>query len=48
MTQERLNHVLILHSNKDNKYRIDNLDLTEIAKSFVSVNERRHNYFGKF
>ena len=45
MTQQRLNHVLILNSNKT---RIENLDLVEIAKSFISVNERRSNYFGKF
>ena len=45
MTQERLNHVLILNSMKA---RIGNIDLVQIAKSFISVNERRHNYFGKF
>lgn len=48
MTQQRLNHVLILNSNKANKYRIENLDLVQIAKTFISVNERRRNYFGKF
>ena len=45
MTQPRLNHVMLLHIHKE---RTDNIDLTMIAKEFVSVNERRHTYFGQF
>ena len=45
MGQPRLNHVLLLHIHRE---RTDNIDLFEIAKDFVSVNERRKNYFGSF
>ena len=45
MSQPRLNHVMILHIHKE---RTDKLDLTTIAKEFVSINERRENYFGRF
>ena len=38
MTQERLNHVILLHTHKD---KTDEIDLTEIAKDFISSNERR-------
>ena len=44
MTQERLNHTLLLHSHK---LRTDNINLHEIAASFISANERRQQYFGK-
>ena len=45
MTQERLNHVIMLHTHKD---RTDEIELTEIAKEFVSFNERRVGFFGHF
>ena len=45
MSQPRLNRVMILHIHNE---RTDILDLTMIAKEFVSINERRENYFGRF
>jgi hypothetical protein len=44
MTQERLNHSFMLNAHKS---RIDNLDLIQIAKLFISVNERRCAFFGE-
>ena len=44
MIQERLNHALMLNAHKS---RVDDLDLTYIAKLFISVNERWCLYFGK-
>lgn len=41
----RLNNVTLLHCHKDIAYGID---VTNIAKPFVSVNSRRQNYFGSF
>ena len=43
MSQERLNHAMSLYVHKD---RTDNIDLDEIANSFITVNERRRNFFG--
>ena len=43
MTQDRLNHILLLNTYKS---RLDDLNLREIASSFISVNERRQHYFG--
>ena len=45
MTKERLNHVMLLHTHKD---RTDNINLLEIAKEFVSYNDRRINFLGHF
>lgn len=45
MTQVRLNNVMILHIHKG---RTDDIDVFEIAKSFVSVNDRRRAFFGTF
>ena len=45
MSQQRLNHCLVLHALKE---KTDTLDLEEIAKQFVSVNDRRGNFFGEF
>ena len=45
MTQQRLNHVMILHIHKD---MIDKLDLKRVAQDFTDKNERRKNVFGKF
>ena len=44
MTQERLNHLLILNTYRE---RTENLDLLSIAKTFIDRNERRSHYFGK-
>ena len=43
MTQPRLNHAMTLHVHKE---RTDEIDLDEVANSFICVNERRSNYFG--
>ena len=43
MTQERLNHVLILHCYKS---RTDAINLEQVAHSFITSNERRILFFG--
>ena len=45
MNQSRLNHVMILHLNKE---KVDNLDLDVIGNEFVEGNEHRLKYVGKF
>ena len=45
MTQERLNHLMLLHVHKDST---DSLVLTDVATEFVSKSERRLQVFGKF
>ena len=45
MSQERLNHIIILHTHKD---RTDMIKLEEIAEEFVAFNECRLQYFGHF
>ena len=45
MTECRLNNLFLLYVHKS---MTDALDLSQIAKDFVSVNSRRMNYFGKF
>ena len=45
MTQKRLNHLILMHVHKD---KTDELDLSSIAREFVSANERRQNYFGSW
>ena len=45
MSQKRLNHLILLHTHKD---RTDLLEISDIARQFVSVNERRENYFGSW
>ena len=45
MTQKRLNHLMVMHIHKE---RTDQLNLSSIAKEFVSVNERRKSYFGSW
>ena len=42
MSQPRLNHIVLLHSHKE---RTDALDLVHIDKTFVSVNNRRQEFF---
>ena len=44
MSQKRLNHVILTHTHKE---RTDLIDVLEIAELFISVNDRRRNYFGK-
>ena len=43
MTQDRLNHLLLLYCHKAH---IDLIDMPRVASEFVSVNERRLQYFG--
>jgi len=45
MTSCRLNNLFLLYIHQD---RTDSLDLYEIAKDFISVNNRRRKYFGNF
>ena len=44
MSQKRLNHVMILHTHKQ---QTDDLDLYKIAKEFASANSQRR-FFGLF
>ena len=41
MTQERLNQVMLLHTNKD---KTDELNLYDIAKELISFNDRRRHF----
>ena len=43
MSQNRLNHIIILHTHKS---YTDNLNITDIAREFVACNERRQSFFG--
>ena len=45
LTQEHLNHYMMLNVHKQ---LTDVIDLNDVAKTFVSSNERRLNFFGKF
>ena len=45
MNEERLNNILLLQVHKE---ETDTLNLTEIARLFVSANTRRENFWGKF
>jgi len=45
MNQNRLNHVMILHLNKE---KVDSLDLDVVGNEFVKGNEHCLKYFGKF
>jgi len=45
MTEKRLNNCMLLHVHKD---KADDLDLLQVAKSFISVNSERQQYFGIF
>ena len=45
MTQQRLNHCMLLHIHRE---QTEQLDLTDIAKEFVSRNERRKLFFRNF
>ena len=39
MSQQRLNNLMVLHVHKD---ETDNLNLVNVAKNFIDVNNRRH------
>ena len=45
MTQERLNHCILLHTHR---HKTDSLNLVNIAKEFTTRNERCKNFFGVF
>ena len=45
MSQPQLNHVILLHIHKD---KTENIDVVQIAKEFISVNDRRKLHFGSF
>ena len=45
MTEKRLNNCMLLHVHKD---LTDQLDILEVANSFISVNLERKKYFGSF
>ena len=45
LTQEHLNHYMMLNVHK---HLTEIIDLNIVAKTFVSSNERRLNFFGKF
>ena len=45
MTEQRLNHCLLLHVHKE---LTDSLDLISIAKEFVGLHDERKKYFGSF
>ena len=45
MTQQRLNHCMLLHIHQD---KTDTLNLHDIAEEFVQKDERRIGYFGHF
>ncbi len=45
MGQKRLNHLMLLHLNKE---KLDSLDLDAIGNEFVQGSEHRLRIFGKF
>ena len=45
VTQQRLNHLLVLHTHKE---RTDELNLPSCLREFVSIREHRADVFGKF
>ena len=45
MSQLRLNHVIIMHTHKQ---RTDDLNLVNVAESFISVSPIRIAFFGHF
>jgi hypothetical protein len=42
MTQQRLNHIVLLHTHKD---YTDKINLTNVAEEFITLNERRIQFF---
>ena len=45
MTQQRVNHCMMLHIHQD---KTDTVNLQDIAGEFVQKNERRIEYLGHF
>ena len=45
MSQERLNHLMVLHIHKDH---VDKLELEKVAEEFVTGPEGRQRLFGSF
>ena len=45
MSQNRLNHIIILYTHKS---YTDNLNITDITREFVACNERRQSFFGSY
>ena len=45
MTEKQLNNCLMLHIHKD---LTDELDINNVATTFVSTNNERLKYFGSF
>ena len=45
MTQQRLNHLMVLHIHKE---RTDKIDIVSVANEFVAQREHRSSIFGKF
>ena len=45
MTQSRLNHLMILHLNKE---KLDSLDFNAIGNQFIQESEHHLQFFGKF
>ena len=45
MTQQRLNHLMVLHIHKE---RTDKIDIVSVANEFVAQREHRSRIFGKF
>ena len=45
MSQERLNHLMIMHVHKE---RTDDLEIKTILNNFVSMSEHRSSIFAKY
>ena len=45
MTNNRINHLMIMHVDKD---KTDNIDMIQTAKSFIEKNDSRRKRFGHF
>ena len=43
LTQEHLNHFLVLNAHRE---LLDRIDVNEVCQSVMKVNERRRKYFG--
>ena len=45
MTQIRLNNITLCYTHRD---RLEIMDMVDIAQQFISCNDRRRNFFGKY
>ena len=45
MTNNRMNHLMIMHVHKD---KTDKIDMIQTAKSFIEKNDSRRKRFGHF